>query len=164
MQVRIVFMRRRVEILNWSTSCYNVHTQIIKTSNYPRNNCQDINYVCCNYTPIAVPRSSLGIELAYTLHICISTWKPIKICLLIFSTCNNRDLSILCCLLSRAISSEEPIERFDRTTMHRCKAWKAVTGYTFNLLTAGAVYICFLHFLLAHYISAFKHIKDKKWQ
>ena len=34
--------------------------------------------------------------------------------------------------------------------------------YVFNPLTAGAVHIRFLHFLLAHYISAFKHIKDKK--
>ena len=31
-----------------------------------------------------------------------------------------------------------------------------------NPLTASAVYIRFLHFLLAHYVSAFKHIKDKK--
>ena len=31
-------------------------------------------------------------------------------------------------------------------------------------LTAGAVHIRFLHFILAHYISASKHIKDKKWQ
>ena len=36
-----------------------------------------------------------------------------------------------------------------------------------NPLTAGAVHISFLHFLLAHYTSAFKHfiliiIKDKK--
>ena len=31
-----------------------------------------------------------------------------------------------------------------------------------NPLIAGAVHIRFLHFLLAHYISAFKHIKDKK--
>ena len=30
-----------------------------------------------------------------------------------------------------------------------------------NPLTAGAVHIRFLHFLLAHYISAFEHIKDK---
>ena len=30
-------------------------------------------------------------------------------------------------------------------------------------LTAGAVHIRILHFLLAHYISAFKHVKDKKW-
>ena len=33
---------------------------------------------------------------------------------------------------------------------------------SFNSLTAGAVHIRFLHFLLAHYISDFKHIKDKK--
>ena len=31
----------------------------------------------------------------------------------------------------------------------------------FNPLTAGAVYIRFLHFLLAHYTSAFKPAKDK---
>ena len=31
-----------------------------------------------------------------------------------------------------------------------------------NPLTAGAVHIRFLHVLLAHYISAFKHVKDKK--
>ena len=33
---------------------------------------------------------------------------------------------------------------------------------TINLLTAGAFSIRFLHFLLAHYILDFKHIKDKK--
>ena len=33
----------------------------------------------------------------------------------------------------------------------------------FNPLTAGAVYIRFLHFLLANYISAFKPVKDKEW-
>ena len=32
----------------------------------------------------------------------------------------------------------------------------------FNPLTAGAVHIRFLYFLLAYYISAFKHNKDKK--
>ena len=32
----------------------------------------------------------------------------------------------------------------------------------FNPLTAIAVYICFLHFLLAHYISAFEPVKAKK--
>ena len=31
-----------------------------------------------------------------------------------------------------------------------------------NPLTAGAFHIRFLHFLLAHYISAIKHINDKK--
>ena len=31
----------------------------------------------------------------------------------------------------------------------------------FNPLTAGAAYIRFLHFLLAHYIPPFKHVKDK---
>ena len=31
-----------------------------------------------------------------------------------------------------------------------------------NPLTAGAVHTRFLHFLLAHYISAFKHNTDKK--
>ena len=31
-----------------------------------------------------------------------------------------------------------------------------------NPLTAGVVHIRFLHFLLAHYISAFKHLKDTK--
>ena len=30
-----------------------------------------------------------------------------------------------------------------------------------NLLTAGATYIRFLHFLLAHYIPPFIHVKDK---
>ena len=35
--------------------------------------------------------------------------------------------------------------------------------HKFNPLTPGAVYIRFLHFLLAHYISAFKPVKDKKW-
>ena len=30
-------------------------------------------------------------------------------------------------------------------------------------LTAGAVYIRFLHFLLAHYITAFIPGKDNKW-
>ena len=29
-------------------------------------------------------------------------------------------------------------------------------------LTTGAVHISFLHFILAHYISAFKLVKDKK--
>ena len=33
--------------------------------------------------------------------------------------------------------------------------------YVLNPLTAGTVYIRFLHFLLAHYISAFKPVKDK---
>ena len=33
----------------------------------------------------------------------------------------------------------------------------------FNPLPAGAVHIRFLHFLLAHYISVFKPVKDKKW-
>ena len=33
----------------------------------------------------------------------------------------------------------------------------------FNPLTAGAVHIRFLHFILAYYVSAFKPIKDKKW-
>ena len=32
----------------------------------------------------------------------------------------------------------------------------------FNPLTAGVVHIRFLYFLLAHYISAFKPVKDKK--
>ena len=32
----------------------------------------------------------------------------------------------------------------------------------FNPLTAGAVHIRFLHFILAYYISAFKRVKDKK--
>ena len=32
-----------------------------------------------------------------------------------------------------------------------------------NPLTAGAVYISLLILLLAHYISAFKPVKDKKW-
>ena len=31
-------------------------------------------------------------------------------------------------------------------------------------LAAGAVHIRFSNFLLAHYISAFKHVKDKKLQ
>ena len=31
-----------------------------------------------------------------------------------------------------------------------------------NPLTAGAVHIRFLHFLLAHYISALKPVRDKK--
>ena len=31
----------------------------------------------------------------------------------------------------------------------------------FNPLTAGAVHISFLHFILSHYISAFKPAKDK---
>ena len=31
----------------------------------------------------------------------------------------------------------------------------------FNPITAGAVHIRFLHFLLAHYISAFKHVQIK---
>ena len=34
--------------------------------------------------------------------------------------------------------------------------------YSITSSTAGAVYIRFLHFLLAHYISAFKPVKDKK--
>ena len=34
--------------------------------------------------------------------------------------------------------------------------------FDINPLTAGAAYIRFLHFLLAHYISAFKSVKDKK--
>ena len=32
-----------------------------------------------------------------------------------------------------------------------------------NPLTAGAVQICFLHFLLAYYISVFKPFNDKTW-
>ena len=32
-----------------------------------------------------------------------------------------------------------------------------------DLLTSGAVHIRFLHFILAHYVSAFKPGKDKKW-
>ena len=32
-----------------------------------------------------------------------------------------------------------------------------------NPLTAGAVHIRFLHFLLAHHISAFKHVKVKRY-
>ena len=32
-----------------------------------------------------------------------------------------------------------------------------------NPLTAGADHTRFLHFILAHYISAFKPVKDKKW-
>ena len=32
-----------------------------------------------------------------------------------------------------------------------------------NPLTAGTDYIRFLHFLLAHYISAFKQVEDIKW-
>ena len=32
----------------------------------------------------------------------------------------------------------------------------------FSPSTAGAVYIRFFHFLLANYISAFKHVKDKE--
>ena len=35
--------------------------------------------------------------------------------------------------------------------------------WVFNPLTAGAVHICFLYFILSHYISAFKPVKDKKW-
>ena len=31
-----------------------------------------------------------------------------------------------------------------------------------NPSTAGAVHIRFLHFILAHHISAFKPVKDKK--
>ena len=34
-------------------------------------------------------------------------------------------------------------------------------SFNFNTLSAGVVHIRFLHFLLAHYISAFKHIIDK---
>ena len=34
---------------------------------------------------------------------------------------------------------------------------------TLNPLTSGAFHIHFLHFLLAHYISAFKPVKDKMW-
>ena len=38
-----------------------------------------------------------------------------------------------------------------------------ITAITaFNPLIAGAVHIRFLHFILAHYISAFKPVKDKK--
>ena len=37
------------------------------------------------------------------------------------------------------------------------------TVASFNPLTAGDVHIRFLHFLLAHYTSAFKPVKDKKW-
>ena len=33
----------------------------------------------------------------------------------------------------------------------------------FNPLTAAAVHIRILHYLLAHYISAFEPVKDKKW-
>ena len=36
-----------------------------------------------------------------------------------------------------------------------------VNYLSFNPLTAGAVHIRFLHFLLAYYISAFKPVKDK---
>ena len=38
-----------------------------------------------------------------------------------------------------------------------------VTDTVINPLTAGAVHIRSLHFLLAHYISAFEPVKDKKW-
>ena len=38
----------------------------------------------------------------------------------------------------------------------------AVVSPTFNPLTAGAAYIRFFTVLLAHYISAFKPVKDKK--
>ena len=31
----------------------------------------------------------------------------------------------------------------------------------FNPLTAGAVHMRFFTFVIAHYISAFKHVKDK---
>ena len=34
--------------------------------------------------------------------------------------------------------------------------------YQFNPLTAGAAYIVFFYIFLAHYISAFKPVKDKK--
>ena len=30
-----------------------------------------------------------------------------------------------------------------------------------NFLTAGAAYIRVFHFLLAHYVSPFEHVKDK---
>ena len=36
------------------------------------------------------------------------------------------------------------------------------TLHGFNPLTAGVVNIRFLHFILAHYILAFKPVKDKK--
>ena len=35
-------------------------------------------------------------------------------------------------------------------------------GWRFNPLTAGAVHIRFLHFFIAHYISAFEPVKKKK--
>ena len=58
----------------------------------------------------------------------------------------------LCCLfrVSSVVGNvaEEP---------HRCCAF-----VFFHPLTAGAVHIRFLQFLLAHYISAFKPVKDKK--
>ena len=37
-----------------------------------------------------------------------------------------------------------------------------IVNHDINPLTAGAVHIRFLHFILAHYISAFKTVKDKK--
>ena len=40
---------------------------------------------------------------------------------------------------------------------------KITHNYLLNPLTAGAVHICFLHFLLTHCISAFKHVKNKNW-
>ena len=38
----------------------------------------------------------------------------------------------------------------------------STTQSFFNPLTAGAVHIRFSHFILTHYISAFKPVKDKK--
>ena len=54
-----------------------------------------------------------------------------------------------------------------------CVCWVGAGPYHFTKtfsckhcvdpLTAGAAHIRFLHFLSAHYISAFKPVKDKKW-
>ena len=43
------------------------------------------------------------------------------------------------------------------------RIWRLQTSDSDDPLTTGAVHkpIRFLHFLLAHYVSAFKHVKDK---
>ena len=46
--------------------------------------------------------------------------------------------------------------------MHHNNPYPADQDNRFNPLTAGAVHIRFLHFLSAHYISDFKHVKGKK--
>ena len=51
----------------------------------------------------------------------------------------------------RVTSTDTPVEK--------CSSLDIINNI--NPLTAGADYICFLHFLLARSLSAFKHIEDR---